>query len=392
MNPAMRFLSFCFFLFLVANGTAHAAQSSLPPMARQTLHKAQILIESKQYETAATTIQQYMETTKETVHEEVFLYLGGLLYQAGDKQRAAQVFREGHTAFPQNALLCKNLGVSLYELKRHAEAGLFLEKSYELAKKPDPNVLHQAGTAYYMAGKYAEAARAMVRLVDQSPQPKKDWIKLALHAMLEAGQFRKAESMLRKFLAANPEEAGYWRLLARIHMDREEYAKAAAALEVAHHMATPSTQDLERLASLYQYVDAPLMAANALTRAYGAVPNRDQSAKIAALYAASGRVEQAVKYMNQHSNDPSLGLAKGKLFFNSRRFTKAETEFTKLLSAESAPEARFYLALCAWERKDWKLAQEKLESLVGLPAYHSKVSGYRAALEDLESVRKEILR
>lgn len=369
--------------------SASLTLAKLPPEARQTLYKARLLMDEEKFTEAARMIEQYMETTREAVDAQVYTVLGGALHQAGKMEKALAVFRKGHAAYPNNEFLCLNTGITLYELKHYGEAGKYLEKTHSLQKPAKAELLFQAGSAYYLGEKYRDAARVLNRLLDQEKKPRKEWIRLAIHSLIEAGQLKRAESLLLRYLTMNPDESEYWKLLAKLHLDREEFSKAGAALEICYRLSTPTTQDLERLASLYNYQEAPLMAASTLLRAYGNSPKPEQALKVAALFASAGRTQQAVNYLQRHSGSNSITQEKGKLLYQARRFEEAETIFRQVLKTKSVPEARFFLALCAWERKDWKKAKQELSRIAGLKQYKGRTTGYLAVLDDLEAARKE---
>ena len=387
MNMLKRFFVVTALIFVLCE-TAQAT-GKLPPMARQALYNAQVFSKDGQHAKAAAVIEAYVKTAEDDIHEQVYLSLGSALYQAGEKETGLEAFREGFTAYPQNAYLCMNIGIILYELERFAEAGGYLEKAHDLEKPSNPEVLYQAGTAYFLGDDFRNCARVMEGLVKRTQQPPKEWVKLALHALMESHQFVKAQRMLIKFLESNPEEAAYWRLLAKLHLDQERYLQAAAALEVSFKLEAPSSNELEQLAGLYLYPGARLMAARTLERAYGASPTREQARKVAVLYASAARTDKAVRYLDAYTQDPALGLTRGKMLFSARRFSEAAKEFSGLLETRSAPEARFYLALCAVEKRNWEQARKELNSLVGLKSFTHRISGYQAALQDLELAKQE---
>ncbi|TIH15925.1 hypothetical protein D0S45_10120 [Marinifilum sp. JC120] len=366
-----------------------SARASLPPEARQALHKAQLLMDEKKFDEAATLLKMYADKTETPVPEQVYLVRGGALYQAGKVKKALNVFKQGHAAHPKNEHLCRNTGVILYELQRFGEAGKFLEKAYGLQKQPTPQTLYQAGSAYYLGGKYSESAGVLSRLISTSPTPRKEWIRLAVHALLDGGQPERAEKMLLKLLNNNQSEADYWKLLAKLHLDRERYSEAAAALEVCHRLVKPSKQDFERLASLYNYLEAPLMAADNLRQAYGTSPSAEQALKIATLYGSAGRLDQAVSFLEKHSNKIMPTLRKGEMLYKARKFKEAEDVFNKTLQEQSTPEARFFLGLCAWERRDWKTAEKQFSKVSGKGQYKQRASGSLTVIRELETARIE---
>ena len=380
---------FPLFLVIVFAAVPVFAEERLPPLARQTLHKAQMHIDAKLYDKAAAVLREYMAQPEETVPYQVYLLLGGVHHRNNDAERALDVFRVGRTAYPDNELLARNCAVVCYELEHYAEAGQLFEKAYALKVPKESSLLFHAGSAYYVGEDFASAARVLGRLLDQEPQPEKDWVRLAVHAHLEVGLFAKTEAILRKYLAANPGEAPYWELLAKLHLDREEYENAAGALEICYRLRQPSAKELERLASLYSYANAPLMASATLQRARPDGAGAEYGIKIARLYAFAGRPEEAVRQLSRFGQSAALAERKGRILYDARRFQEAEREFREALGQNTgAVESRYFLGMCAWERRDWKTAKANLMKLLGDKAFSRRVKAPLAVIDDIESARK----
>jgi tetratricopeptide (TPR) repeat protein len=261
-----------------------------------------------------------------------------------------------------------------------------LEKAYGLQQPSRPEWLYQAGAAYYQGKMFGESVRVLHRLLKSAAAPRKEWIRLAIHALLESNRAPEAEKLLLDYLATSPREADYWRLLAKLNIEREQYARAGAALDICYRLNPPSIKDREQLASLFNYRNAPLLAASTLKTAYGRSPNREQALRVAALLASAGRTSQAVDYLDTHLGAGQGALEKGKYLYRARRFAQAESEFRKQLSLEDQPEARFYLALCAWERSDWKTARHELERIADLKAFRARTASYLTVLADLDQI------
>ncbi|MUM77203.1 tetratricopeptide repeat protein [Pseudodesulfovibrio sp. F-1] len=382
--PALLLSLFAIALF---SGPARAA---IPPQARQALHAAHRLMDEKQFTEAVKLLREYMDTAQGNVDAEVYLVLGGALHQSGKKTEALAAFKTGHTAHPDNQYLCLNTGVVLYELERHAEAGGFFEKAHSLQEKPAPDLLFQAGSAYYLGEDFQAAARVLTSLLNQEAKPRKQWVQLTIHALIEAKRPAQAEAMVLRFLNDHPDEGEYWKVLARLHLDREEYAKASAALEIAHSLAAPTRQEVERLANLYAYQGAPLLAAATLTRTYGQNPTPEEAIKVAALLASAGRTAQAVTLLEHHRSNPTAALEAGKALYRHRKFEAAEAAFRRILESADNPEARFFIALCAWEKREWERASREFRRLAGLESHRRRAAPYLVVLEDMLAVRAEI--
>lgn len=362
--------------------------AKIPPKARQVLYKAQMFMDKEQYLKAASIIEQYMESSNEGIAPQVFLTLGAAQHQAGNEEQAYEAFKKGLKVHPNNPHLCRNAAVASYNLKLYSKAGRLLEKTCALQESADPEILYQAASNYYQDKAFKDSARVLLELLDNTEKARREWIQLAVHALLEDRQSKKAKSMLLEYLESTPDDAAYWKLLAKMYLEKEQYSKAAAALEITYRLNTPSIQELENLASIYKFKEAPLLAAQTLIRAYGSSMNHKQALKVAALYASAGRINKALDYMDRYSNNKSTILKKGILLFRARNFSDAEKVLLQVLDTEDAGEAHLYIALCAWEQKDWKKAKHELER-ISHGYFKKRASGYLTVLKDIETARIE---
>jgi len=360
----------------------------LPPEARQALAKAQVLLDKEEFSQAATIISDYVKDTRETIQSMVYLMLGGARYKAGDRAGALEAFRTGHRAWPKDEHLAMNTAALLYELDHHAEAGRQFEKAAALQDPFDPETLYQAGSAYYSGGDLKSSARVLGDLLNRTTKPRKEWVHLAIHAFMETGRKDKALDLLMRYLNSTPEEDAYWEMLAGLHLDKNDLAEACAAFEVCCLLRKPEAAELERLASLYAYLDAPLLAAGTLTRAWGQSPGAERTRKLVALYASAGRLDKAMDLLNRHPNNHELQLIKGRLLFEARRFGPAREALEKCLARGEDSEARFLLALCAWEDGDWKHARGQFSRLARDKGYARRAKGYLTTLDDLDGARR----
>ena len=365
-----------------------AAENRLPPLARQALHKAQVRMDAGKFADAAAILREYMAVPDEDVPPQVYLMLGSAQHRNKDARGALATFEKGMKAHPGNDLLARNGAVACYELERYADAGRLFEKAYVLKSPKDAALLFHAGSAYYGGEDFAAAARVLDRMLTESPDPHKDWVRLAIHAHLQAGLMERTEAILRRFLAANPEEAPYWELLAKLHLEREEFAKAAGALEICYRLRQPSAKELERLASLYAYADAPLMATATLRRA--GVADAAMGVRLAGLYASAGRMNEALLQLSRYGRSAEMAEKRGRMLYQARRFKEAEDELSEALGRDAAAaECRFLLGMCAWERRDWAAAKTNFKKISGDKAFARRVKAPLAVIEDIEAARRE---
>ncbi|NDV26016.1 tetratricopeptide repeat protein [Desulfovibrio sp. JC010] len=399
MMHSVRNISLAGFLCacLILLCTPLAGAKNFPPQARHAMIKAQSDLKEGNMQGAERTLSEYIRTTKEKVPAEVFIMLGGSRHDSGNKKGALAAFLEGYTLCPGNQSLCRNSAVLLYEQKKYEQAARMFENTYELAKPKDPQMLYHAGAAYYEGEKYRQSARILARLLAETQNPQKDWIKLAVHSYLLSGQQKKALRCLKKLLKKHPETPEYWKMLAKVEMDRKKYVDAAAALEMGYSFSSPTKQENRQLAQLYRYINAPLKAADILNGLYGKNPTNKQIQELVSLYSCAGKPQQALKLVDQAlKNNPQqksslqLLMTKGKLLYQQRKFNAARRAFSLYLKQNPKDsEARLYRGFCFWELKQWQLSRNDFQKLTHIKKYKARAKRALTALDDLQEARTE---
>ncbi|TIH16995.1 tetratricopeptide repeat protein [Marinifilum sp. JC120] len=391
--PLAGFLCACLILLCATL----AGADNFPPQARHALIKAQSDLKEENIQGAESTLSEYIRTTKEKVPAEVFIMLGAARHDSGNKKGALTAFLEGYKLYPGNKSLCHNSAVLLYEQSKYEQAARMFEKTYGLAKPKNPQMLYHAGAAYYEGEKYKQSARILSRLLAETKNPQKDWIKLAVHSYLQAGQQKKALSYLRALLKKYPENPEYWKMLAKVEMDRKRYIAAAAALEMGYTFTSPTKQEYKQLAQLYKYINAPLKAADILNKLYGKNPKNKQIQELVSLYSCAGKSQEALKLVDQvlkkntqQEYSLQLLMTKGKLLYQLREFNAARRTFSLCLKQKTnAAEARLYRGLCFWELKQWHLSRKDFQKLTHIKQYKVRAKRALAALDDLQEAKTE---
>ncbi|MGE4505140.1 MAG: tetratricopeptide repeat protein [Desulfovibrionaceae bacterium] len=393
-----------FFLLAIPVHAALAGPGGdVPPEARRALHEARTLLDGGRPAEAARVLEVYLAATAETPPVGIHQVLGVALGEAGQPGRALAACQAGLDRFPDDTLLTQNAAVLLHKAGDNAGAAPLFERAYALERaasaasdtkksdpaRPDPELLAHAATCWLLAGRHAEAARAAQALLDvagpTSGSVRTEWLRLAVHAFLGAKQLDRAETVVLKLLRVEPGEAQWWELLARVNLDRERWARAAAALEAAYALKTPEPRELEQLAGLYRYAGAPLLAAAALERIQGVDPER-----LAALYASAARTQRAVRALDAGKPNPESLLAQGRVLLRARELPGAGEALDECLRAAPAnAEARLLRGLCAWEARDWPRAREEFSLAARSKALASRAASALRALDDLARARMD---
>jgi len=356
--------------------------------ARQALFEAQKAMKAGNYDGAVRVLGAYLKTDPKNSPALVYLLLGNAHYQAGDKHEARAAFQQGHRLAPGDASLCLNYAIAAYETGHYKEAGLMFEKTYALQKRPE--LLYQSGAAYVQAKQYARAKKVLGLLLRSAGKIQTAWLELSIHAFTEARDWTGAERILRRLLGQKPDAKDYWRLLAQVRLKKKDYRGAAAALEIACRVETPRPDELHELANLYFYLNAPLLGAGVLERAYGRKPPSGVCDTLFTAYAQAHRYDRAVAYLDLALNQaPTAGrwLKKGRLLYEAGRYPEAIQALQNCLRLDAGQgEAHLLAALAAWETRDWSGARQAFAAAVRFPAYRAQAQAGLKAMEELLSV------
>lgn len=322
------------------------------------------------------------------------------------------------------ALLCLSLAVwarastevpqevheVLWEAREEVDAGHLVEalKRLEAFRKEHPRVRHhllsfQMGNICWRLGKKGEALRYWLEATKLKPEDAPSWQNLA-KAYYEGGHFLKAAQAflkawkltrdpelrfygavsllkaggragealrhLKGLLEGHPARPDYWRALASLYLQRGEYLRAAAALEVALRFRD-ERKVREELAHLYQSAGLWVKAAKALERLHSD-PSAEVCDRIASLYLMAGRTTEALKYLDLAlSKDPTRGrfLRKGEILYRLRRYREAYDAFKLAASSGDDGYAHLMMGYCAWHLNDLKKAEEAFRRAANRPSY-----------------------
>ncbi|WP_457572218.1 tetratricopeptide repeat protein [Desulfovulcanus sp.] len=387
------FLFFLAGLLFFFNFSALAGQShtEIPLAVQKTLYASQKAIEQKDYAQARKFLLDYLQKYPQKPHAMIYYLLGNAWYLSHDLQKAYNAYKTGIALDPKYFPLCLNLAQVAYELGKYREAGKFFEQvfaSASLAEKPDRELLYNAALAWYQAKAYHKALQPLERLLTRTTDKiQKDWIELYVYVLLELKKFKKAGKVISNYLAHDPTVSKFWKLLAQIAIQQEDYAQAVSALEVAYKFKPPTPKEWLEIANIYFYLNVPLKAARALEKAYGVAPNPKECEELARGFAQANRLDKAIHYLDlalQKEPTSRRYLEKGQIYYSHGQWAKAARAFQNALHMDQKNGlAHFMLGLCAMEMEDLSLAQKAFSQASKYSKYKDQAEAFLAALKDL---------
>jgi len=329
-------------------------------------------------------IIDFLKTPVDPIPITIYQMLGQFWYidEKNDKhtEEAREIYKIGHEAFPEDDGILLNYAVTTYELANTrldqdrtkdanqyfvAAAQLF-EKYYEVNEAHDIKYLEYAAAAYYTAENLGEAKRLYVRMIGLVELPEARWLDSLIYICQGQEDSKGAEKYIRLALSHYPMEKKYWRLLANTYIEKEKFADAAAAFEVASRVELPDQRSEWRaLIDLYNYLGLPLRSAEAIQDGLDLLAAEstelEQQLAIAEAYDRGARVDKAVSYLDSLiAKNPSyeLKLKKATILYDARRNKEALAALDDCIAMKAnAYDAYYMKGWIAWDMEDWKMAK-----------------------------------
>jgi tetratricopeptide (TPR) repeat protein len=151
--------------------------------------------------------------------------------------------------------------------EEYGEAVRVLEEWLAAAQEVTPKEIFNIAYANYMHSDVKRAEALMEKIFHADPRPmiKNSWYQVYYRILFDLGKYGEAEALVIELLSIAPGSEQYWRLLASHYLQLEDSGEALAALMIAYwNKLIDDGDDLQRIVSLYGFVDAPEKAARLL--------------------------------------------------------------------------------------------------------------------------------
>ena len=343
------------------------ARETLSVPEQRILYRAQQAMETNKTVQAKELLSSYLSRHPDTSAPLFFQVLGNACFQTEDLTGAATWYDAGLKKHPNNLILCRNLAAARYGLEDYQDAGKLFAKAWQLADPKEPELLYQSAISWYQAEKLQQSRKILEQLFAETPARKKPWMQLMIQVCYAQKALGRAETLLKNFLETYPQEREYWKLLSSIQTASRHYKEAAASLNMAAALHTPTPQEWEQLASLYWYLNAPLQGIRCLEKAAGSAPTPKQHDALAQRYTQVHRYADALRHLNQaiqQEPTPPRMLIRAKILFAERKFKDAQATLNRAIGINpDLSEAYLLLGYCALEQRNWHEADAAFRSV-----------------------------
>jgi tetratricopeptide (TPR) repeat protein len=375
---------------LPANAGA-AEKEEARPLTRaeqKVLYQAQQAMGKKQYAQARKLLTAFVADQSGAVHYRVEFTLGNVLATINDAQGALDRYRAAASQYSTDPAVWQNMGKACYDLELYGEAGDCLVKAHALITPPPPDLAYQAAVAYILADKPAAARPLLEELVNgPSAKPEPEWLNALLKVYLDLKQPGNALALTRRLLSQAGDDPRLWKILSRLYIDRGDYRKAAAAMEIYTSLAPPETNQVRLLGDLYHLAHIPLKAARQYEKLLSPGASPKDYEKTAAAYFDARRMDRAIDVLLRGlERRPTAAMWRqlAGIYYENGNFEQACEAFEKTMVVD--PEnARAYLmtGYCALQLDRLTEARNAFERAARFPQQHTEAKKMMAYIDGL---------
>lgn len=378
-------------LTLLSVDTAPAAAQSKPeslkPSEHTVVYQARKAIDKKQYGAARKMLAAYVAKQTGKVHYLVHFTLANALTMEGDALAAIEHYRAAVLRYPDDAAVWQNMAKAYYDLEQYAAAGRSLVNAHALQKPPSASTAYQAAVAFILAKKPDLARPILEALVAGAPTtPEPEWLEALLKVYLDLDMGSKALDLTHGLLRKAGDRPQYWQVLARLHMDREAYPEAAAAMEIYMSLTPPELKKMRLLGDLYRMAQVPLKAAEQYEKVLGQAPNASDYEKAASAYIAAHRPEKAIDVLQagtRHQATSRLLMMLAGIYYEKGLFEKAYQVLEQCLRSDPQnAAARLMMGYCALQLNRLKDAEAAFAQAARHPRQRAEANRMLAAIKN----------
>lgn len=345
-------LSFQLLAAIFCQARAESGAPQLTSIVQKVVYEARQLMEKREYLKAKEYLENFIEKNPQQRHYLVEFTLGNVLAMAGKNKEALLHYRDAVNLYPAFAAAWQNMGKLYFDLKQYDDAGDCLLKGHELNAEKDPDLLYYAAVSYIMGKKEKKALPYIEHLAGgETGDPKIEWLETLLKVYLDLQLKEKAFKVVQRLLNKNQNDPRWWKLLAKFHLEQNDYKNGLVALTVLSYLTAPDLQDYMLLADLSSAIGLPSKAAEYYQKALMLENGPVNYEKLASAYIAAHKPVKAEEVLSralEKKPTSKLWFMMGQVLYEDEEFDKAHNAFNQ--SAQLDPkggEAHLMMGYCA---------------------------------------------
>ena len=331
----------------------------LTPAVQKIVYDAQQAIEKKEYVKAEECLEKFIKKNRKRPHYLVEFTLGNVLSMSNRNKDAVLHYRAAANLYPGFVAAWQNMGKIYFDLKQYDKAGDCLLTAFELNEKKNPSLLYYAAVSFIMAEKGDKALPHLEYLSSgEAGDPKIEWIEALLKVCMDLQLNEKAFDVIHTLLAKNGHDPRWWKILARFHLQQNDYKGAAAALTIHSYLTIANLKDLMLLGDLNSVIGMPRKAAKYYKKVLDMENSPSNHEKLASAHIAAhcpAKALEALETALEQKPTSALWFMMGRVLYEKEDFDRAYDAFGHSVKQDpNMGRAHLMMGYCALqaERND----------------------------------------
>ncbi|MEA1922895.1 MAG: tetratricopeptide repeat protein [Pseudomonadota bacterium] len=373
MKNGLTYLFLLLFFILAWPVSAAAGLQAIPATVKRLVYNAQQEMQKQEYQKAVGRLSDYLVKQPQKSHYLIEFTLGNAYTGLNQIKEAKRHYHRATKLNPDYTAAWQNLGKCCFDLELYEQAGAAMLEAYELGKEQHPTRLYYAAIGYLLAGQAEKSRPLLERLIaDSGKPPKSEWIEAYLQVCLDLNETDKALKLIKRLLANDQNKARWWKLLAQLELQKNNYRQATAALEIYGYLQPLEIKELKLLGDLYLTIGAPVKAAENYACLCRREPLAKYQAKLARAWFAAHHYKTALAVLQKAlSRQPDAGLwfLKGQILYEQNCYAEACDAFAEAddLTATANGKALMMMAYCSINLEEYGYATAILKRACRCP-------------------------
>ena len=221
-------------------------------------------------------------------------YRAAMLYrQEDDIDKTLLLLRAAVKVKPVKEVWRVELASVLMERSEVKEALYVLEKA-DLSHAGTPENVRYRGALLWLQCDHLHKALTVLESLCRSGKPEYNWLLTLAKTEMELEKSEAAEKNLAILLNLYPGKIGGWKLAVWAALQKQEYEKAAAAMEVCVRLDPSDNRMLDQLSRFYHMAGLPVPAVEAFRKTMAENPSAEEWDRLAELYMSGKRYALAL--------------------------------------------------------------------------------------------------
>lgn len=388
---------------LIIGASAHADEPRIQERTYSALIAALELAENDDTAQAIESLQRLADNLDYNPFDQAVVLQQLAAFQINDEQYAA-----GLTNLRRALALEEDLSERLIASIRYMTAQvLIIEEQFEpaleqlqlwrnVAEQPiKPHGIFLIAYVHYRLDQFAETAENLEQIVNL-PERKDRWVELLFYSYLQNEQEEEAKRVLMEALERDPGKHSWWKYLANIFIQQEDYPAGLAGFSYASIIDELTEREQTEVARMYAYLEVPEKASRGFEEQLeqnnieATVENYILLGTFWAMAREHEYAERALKIAAEKSESSRPLRVLGQIHLNRLEYIKAEEVLIEALERaepEEQAQLHYFVGIAAYNNDNVELADRSFRIAADDETFEERAESW---LERVDSLRVEI--